>query len=239
MARRCATLTEFLDQVPECRTFGDTSRGTVTFNDQPGAGSKVTITDDFTFPSVVGALVAVAGAPAANEYQIGANTTETAANFVTAANLATNAINALVMAESTGAVVTLGTAAEGPNSMFLMDSDDVNVVVSGTRMEDGDDMVRHALDCACLAINLDCWRDKASCAHIYLTAHLCSVANGEERGLLTAKTIDKISVSFGNVMAKEAGEFSSTKWGRLFEAMRSTLLVMPLVGRTNLLRPQG
>lgn len=243
MAKRCATLEEVLDQALDCRSFGDPSSGTITFADNPADGTTFTVTNDlWTFPPEVATLTARPAAPGVGEYLIGANASETAANFAAKVNDAAEAMGSLVMASVSGAVVTISTAAEGPESMFKMEtSAPADLVLSGDTLEGGDAMVEHARACACKAINLDCWGDKASCGHIYLTAHLCSVADSGERGPVNAKTIDKISVSYAAVGTATGldAHFSTTKWGRLYLSMKSTLLVMPVVGRRTLLRPPG
>jgi hypothetical protein len=95
------------------------------------------------------------------------------------------------------------------------------------------------LDSTAAQIPLGVWMSKASTAHAYLTAHILTVAEGGERGQVNARSIDKVSVSYAAVgtATQLDANLSTTKWGRLFLQLRSTLLNVPIVGRRSLLVP--
>ncbi len=95
------------------------------------------------------------------------------------------------------------------------------------------------LDVTADQIPLDVWLVKSSTAHVYLTAHMLTVAEDNERGPVNSEQIDKIRVSYGAVgtATQLDANLSTTKWGRLFLQLRTTLLLVPIVGRRNLLTP--
>lgn len=220
MAKRCATLDEFLAQVPEFRSFGPKSVGTIKVDTNPAPGDTLTISDPWVLPNVVETL------EAGVDFAIGATPTDTASNIAAAL-----ALSALVDASSVGDTVTLVTKATGPVSVLDLTTS-VPLVLILTAFSGGDVQVVFALDCACAQINLECWGIKADCGHIYLTAHFLTVQSGGSGGAVSSKTIDKLSVSYA--VAAPSGDdadLQSTSWGRLYAQMRRSLFIAPLPGR--------
>ena len=98
------------------------------------------------------------------------------------------------------------------------------------------------LDATADAINVSQWKRKASTGHVFLAAHLLTVTTKEgrgERGPANSKAIDKLRVTYAAVgtATQLDANFSTTRYGRAYLALRSTLLVTPIVGRRTLLRP--
>lgn len=239
MTTSCATLSQLLALTNGVfDSFGSTSQGTVTFDSNPSATTTFTVTADFGALPVVAVLTAVAGSPSTNEYQIGGDTTITATNFAAAAIDAANDMSALVTATSVGNIAYLETAETGPQSEYgMVTSEAASMLLSGATLEGGNDLMQFYLDCACSQLQVDCWGDKRSCAHIYLAAHYASVAQGAgETGPVNSRQIDKLRTSYAAVgtATQLDAEFATTKWGRMYLSLRSTLLRLPIVGRATL-----
>jgi hypothetical protein len=148
---------------------------------------------------------------------------DTAAGFAsTVSALATASTTALVTSQTTGIA----------GDIAWSTSDVVDIVLDPlTALSGGSDQIDFFLDCACSMINAQCWGSKFECGVIYLAAHLMTVATGADAGTASAKTIDKISVTYATTgFDTSDAAFSSTKWGRLYLAIRETILVFPVVG---------
>jgi hypothetical protein len=78
-----------------------------------------------------------------------------------------------------------------------------------------------------------CWGAKSTIAQAWLTAHYLTVGNGGEQGVVTSQAIDQISASFGSTPIDTSDALlASTKWGRLYLALRQTLpRIGAVVGR--------
>lgn len=113
----------------------------------------------------------------------------------------------------------------------------------------GDPILQVWLDVAQDMIPISWWGVKALNGHIFLAAHLYTVANptgvggsGGESGPVKTREIDKLRIEY-----ESAGSGSSTvdpllgatKYGRLFIVLRMSLLVLPIVGRRDLLPVGG
>lgn len=220
MAERCATLDELLTEAPELATLGSVSTARLLVDSNPAPGDSFTITDaQATLPT---SETYVAG----TDFVIGANETETAANIVTAL-----ASSSLVNASSIGAGVYLATKATGPRTLYTLASTAASLVPSSAAMSGGAAYLESLLACTCRMINLACWGAKASCASAYLAAHFALVAEGEETGPVSSRTLDKLAESYASNPSSDA-DFGSTKYGRLYVALRKTLIIAPIVGRT-------
>jgi hypothetical protein len=230
MVARCATLDEFLAVAPEFRTAGSTSTGHIV----PGVstpGDLFSIRSASNAPAVLLVFEAVASSPTlGTEYLAGATSEETAASLAASINAAGQLAKASVSSNNlylesieTG-VDGLHTLSDKPDGIFTF--------ITGETLAGGAVLINQTLSCACSQINLACWGVKSDCAHIYLTAHMLSLAIGQESGPVSSRTIDKISESYAIAAAtgSDAG-LSSTPWGRLYAQLRRTLFVAPLAGR--------
>jgi len=227
MSQACATIDEFVDLVPEYLTLGDASTGTLTITVQPTPGDTITLTDPYAFPPIVETLAA------GTDYAIGATTADTATNLL-AALLALPSLLISTTSASAGSLVYLVSAKEGAaGAVQLAASNPAALTFDALTLTGGDALVVFSLSCSCSMINLACWGVKASCASVYLAAHMLTVAGGGEGGAINRKKIDKIEVSFaatGTATGIDA-DFGSTRWGRLYLAMKKTIFVAPIAGR--------
>ena len=230
MARRCATLDEFLAVAPEFRTAGSTSSAQVVPNAST-PGDLFLIRSASDNPAVLLTFEAVAASPVlGTEYLAGATSGETAASL--AASI--NAAGQLATASAPSNIIYIESIETGVDGLHTLSDkpDGIFTFITGETLAGGDQLIRTTLECACAQINLECWGNKADCAHIYLTAHMLSLAIGQESGPVSSRTIDKISESYAIATASGSdADLSSTKWGRLYAQMRRSLFVAPLAGR--------
>jgi hypothetical protein len=221
MPNRCATIEELLVAAPEFLQAGEKSDGTLTVASQPAPGDTLTLATRFGVPIVTETYVAD------TDFAIGANETETATNIATALSA-----GALLAATSTGPVVSVLSQATGPVGSLALTSSDVAMVWNESPMTPGTAIVDLFLSCACQQINLDCWGDKADCAHIFLTAHFLAMGGygSGEKGVVTSKKIDKLAISYA-AGAPSDSDLGNTRWGRMYTQIRKTLLILPIAGR--------
>ena len=86
------------------------------------------------------------------------------------------------------------------------------------------------LDCAAEMMDQACWGNKTQCGNVYLAAHNLTSALGAESGPLESRKLGDIAASYG-MMATTGGNFGTTNWGRMYVAMRDTLLIVGVAGR--------
>ncbi len=220
MPQRCATLAEFLAAAPEFLRAGEQSDGMLTVVSNPAPGDTIVLSTRFGVPIVTETLIAD------TDFAIGVDEAETATNIATALNGGT-----LVAASSMGSIVSI-LSSNGPVGSLTLTSSAASMVWDENPMTPGAGIVQMMLDCACQQINLDCWRAKADCAHIFLTAHYLAVAGfgTGEQGMVSSRSIDKLSISYATAAPSDA-ELGTTRWGRMYTQLRKTILVLPLVGR--------
>ncbi len=226
MAMNCATLAEFLTQAPDFKEVGPTSKSELAVQGVL-AGDSFTITDTQSFPPRVETWTAVAGAPAANQFEIGVDDDATAANIATALGA-----SALVNAGAVGNLVFVQSVATGPCSLYTLASSSATLTWTTATLEGGDAVVQFALSCACAQINLACWGNKADCAHIYLSAHYLALQTGVGAGAGTVKRrkIDKLEIEFETQPPSDA-DLGATKWGLMYLQLRKSLFIAPVAGR--------
>ena len=88
------------------------------------------------------------------------------------------------------------------------------------------------LDIAGTMINVKVWRAKASHGHRLLAAHLyTSATSGAGSDILTSVKVGPVSKSFA-VKVSDDAELGSTRWGKMYLAMRRTLVRTPVVVST-------
>ena len=204
----------------EFNTAGSLSSGSLTVAIQPAPGDTVTLATQYGVPIVTEVLVA------GTDFAVGVDEAATALNLAAAMSA-----GALVDALSAGAVVTVVSKSTGPIGVLTtVASDAASIVWADATLLGGDLVVNTQLACACLMINLEIWKLKASCAHVYLTAHMVSVMGfgSGESGQVTAKGIDKLSISYAATGKTSA--HGNTSWGRMYDAMFETLLIPGMSG---------
>jgi hypothetical protein len=233
----CATRAEFLAVAPEFSSYGPTSTGHIV----PGPstpGDLFSIRSASNAPAVLLVFEAVASSPTlGTQYLAGATSEETAASLAASINaagqLATASVssNNLYLESIETGVDGLHTLSDKPDGIFTF--------ITGETLVGGAALIDQALACACSQINLECWGTKAQCAHVYLTAHMLTVANGGEAGPVNRRKIDKIEESFAAVGTATGLDpsFATTKWGRLYLQLRKSLFIAPVPGRRFLVSP--
>ena len=237
MPASCATRAEFLAVAPEFSSYGPTSTGHIV----PGPstpGDLFSIRSASNAPAVLLIFEAVASSPTlGTQYLAGATSEETAASLAASINaagqLATASVssNNLYLESIETGVDGLHTLSDKPDGIFTF--------ITGETLVGGAALIDQALACACSQINLECWGAKAQCAHVYLTAHMLTVANGGEAGPVNRRKIDKIEESFAAVGTATGLDpsFATTKWGRLYLQLKKSLFIAPVPGRRFLVSP--
>ena len=232
MPASCATRAEFLAVAPEFQTYGSTSTIKITAN--AGTVGDRFILTSADFPNQVITWTAVAASPTLGSEYLAGTPIETAASLVDSINAQGQFATATVTNGPIFALESIQTGVDGLHTV-TQKPDGSFQFPNGTEedtLEGGAALIDQTLSCACSQINLACWGVKSDCAHIYLTAHMLSLAIGQESGPVSSRTIDKISESYAIAAAtgSDAG-LSSTPWGRLYAQLRRTLFVAPLAGR--------
>lgn len=76
----------------------------------------------------------------------------------------------------------------------------------------------------CDMLQVDIWGDKLERAHTWLAAHFCTVILDPSgaTGPVVSRTLDKLSESYA-VGSFDDAELGSTKYGRLYLALRASL----------------
>lgn len=216
----CLDVTAFLGFLPAFASTGSTSSGSIAWLSTGSPGDTITI------GSVT--LTAVAGARAAGSstWSVDGDEAAEAASFRAA--IADSAASALVSASGSGTTVNLTTVSTGPASLLDL-ATSTDEVYDLTAFAGGDDQIRLMLEATCTMIGA-CWpAAKAGLAHAYLTAHFLAVGAGNEGGVRTSRTVNKISEGSAapSFDASDAA-FATTKYGRLYLALRSTIPVLPM-----------
>ncbi len=215
MANSCATIGTFLAFTGgEFNTAGSLSAGTLTVAVQPSPGDTVTLATRYGVPIVTEVYVAD------TDFDIGVDEAATATNLAAAISL-----GALAVATAAAGVISVTSTSTGPiGALSTTTSNATAFVWGGAVLVGGELLVQSQLTCACEMINLACWGDKADCGHMYLTAHmLATMGHGSgESGAVTGKSIDKLSISYaaGGTASANGG----TKWGRMYDQIKSTLM---------------
>lgn len=215
----CLDVTAFLGFLPAFASTGSTSSASIKWLATGTAGQTITI------GSVT--LTAVAGARAAGSstWSVDGTAEQEAASFRAA--IADSAASALVAASGSGTTVNLTTVSKGPASLLDLATSDAEVYEL-TAFAGGDDQVRLTLEMTCTMIG-ECWGSKAGMAHAYLTAHFLEVDADKEKGTVTGRSMNSISHSL-TAPSFDAGDapFASTRYGRLYLALRKTIPVLPM-----------
>lgn len=233
MANACITLEEFLALTgTEFRAFGAASTGTVDVVSVGAAAQTITIGE------VV--LTAVAGVrtPGSDDFSLASGTAlGVAQSIVDAISDGANSFVAIVKArlETPGvSVVALESVTTGYDSQVpISTSTPLVYALSGTTLVGGRSVLAQLLEVTCAMLG-DCWGSKRSYGHLYLAAHYATVANGGAGGIVSTRSIDKISESYaiGQFFTLDP-QYGSTKWGVLYLMLRGTLLRLPVVGRSS------
>lgn len=231
MAQRCATVAELVQLDPSISDYGTQDTGTLTVASAPSPGDTITLLDEH------GVLPVQVVLTADTDFAIAGTDEGTATNIATA-------IEALSITQATaiGSVVYVASVATGEDGKIGTTSSDASMVWSAATLDGGTEGLEDLLAQTCTMINLETWGTKASFGSAYLALHFLEVSGvngGSETGPVIRKKIDKLETSYrAAVTAQITGNdalFGSTTWGRLYLAMRSTLMVLPMPARRTLL----
>lgn len=113
--------------------------------------------------------------------------------------------------------------------------DDV-IAIAPQFSEEEPSRINYFLSQAALFINRTIWGPKADAGQAYLTAHFLastpSASGGAAAaGPLASESVGGLSRSFAVPSMGNASDYTSTAYGRVFEQMKRTLLISPVVGR--------
>lgn len=221
----CIDVATFLSIAPEFSAVGGVSSGTITWLGVGVAGQTIAI----------GGLefVAVAGARTAGSltWSVDGSASAQASSFV-AAVADSEAVDTITATKTTPTTVRIVTLGHGVDSeLYFATSTPATYQLSGATLDGGSDVLDFQLATACTMINASLWGSKAGAGQAYLTAHFMAIATGAgggETGVTTSRTIDRISQ--GNAATSfdvSDAAFASTKWGRMYLALKKTIAVVP------------
>jgi len=218
----CIDLPAFLDFLPEFGSTGSASTGSIEWLATGTAGDTITI-GTVTLTAVAGARVA-----GSLTWSVDGDATAEAASFRAA--LADSPAAAVVLASGAGVVVDLTTRTKGPVSLLDLAASDPDVY-GLTPFAGGDSQIVMTLALTCPLVA--CHGANKGMAHAYLAAHFLAVGGGQESGVRTSRTVNKISegTTAPSFAASDAA-FATTRFGRLYLALRSSVLVLPMTTAT-------
>jgi hypothetical protein len=225
----CLDVDAFLALCPEFASVGGASVGTIEWLTTGTAGQTI---------SIGGVqMTAVSGARTAgtSTWSVDGDAVTEATSFV-AAIADSEAADYVTAEKTTPQIVRVTTLGKGLDSeLVFATSSPLVYELSGDTLEGGSDLLDFQLAVACSMVNATRWGSKAGYAHAYLTAHLMTVSgssgsNGGELGVTTSRTIDRISqANAATSFDTSDAAFASTKWGRLYLALKKTVLNIPMM----------
>jgi hypothetical protein len=222
----CIDVATFLAALPEFANAGGPSTGSITWLGVGAAGQTIAIGGV--------EMLAVAGARVAGSetWSVDGTASAQASSFV-AALADSEAAETLTAVKSTPTTVVLTTIADGQASeLALSTSTPATYELTGDSLTGGGGLLDLQLATACSMVNVAVWKGKAGAGAIYLTAHLMTIAapniGGGETGATTSRGIDRISQSNqATAFATTDAAFASTRWGRLYLALKKGLPRVP------------
>lgn len=223
----CLTAAAFLALLPDFGSVGSVSTGTIEWLATGTAGETISI-GGVEMTAVAGARVA-----GSNTWSVDGSTTAEATDFV-AAVADSDAADLVTAAKTTPAVVELTTLLSGYNSEIAFSTSTPLVYeLSGDTLAGGATLLDFMLETTCLMINVEVWGSKAGAGQAYLTAHFMAIATGAgggESGVTTNRSISAISQGNASTPFDTSdAAYASTRWGRLYLALRGTVLNFPMM----------
>jgi hypothetical protein len=220
------TVEAFLALVPEFGSVGGPSIGTIEWLSTGTAGDTISI-GGVQMTAVAGARVA-----GSSTWSIDGAAVAEATSFV-AAIADSEAADLVSAVKTTPVIVQITTLAKGYNSELAFSTSDAAVYeLSGATLAGGSDLLDFQLSTTASMVNVSTWRGKAGAAQAYLCAHFMAIATGAgggETGATTLRAIDRISQSnAATAFEMSDAAFASTRWGRMYLALKSTVLRIPM-----------
>lgn len=218
----CLSAEAFLALVPDFSSVGGASTGTIEWLATGTAGDTISI-GGVQLTAVDGARVA-----GSNTWSVDGDAAAEATSFVAA--IADSDATAYVTAEkTTPQVVEITTIGLGYDSELAFSTSAPLVYeLSGDTLTGGSDLLDFQLATTCTMVNASAWGSKAGAAQAYLCAHFMAIATGAgggETGVSTSRSIAQISQSNASTSFDTSdAAFASTKWGRMYLALRATVI---------------
>lgn len=204
-----------------------TNSGTITWLSTGTAGDTITI-GGVTLTAVTGAR-----SPGSSTWSVDGAVAAEVASFVAAVNdSALSSLATAVVVTPGTSIVTLTSVATGvAGALPVLTSAPLVYQLSAAALSGWDTQLGWVLSTVCSMIG-PCWGAKGSSAFVYLASHLLTVAQGGEAGVVTSRSIDRISTGYASTgFDTSDAALASTRWGRLYLALRQTVLIGPVVGR--------
>lgn len=219
----CATVDQLIAFIPDLKTYGPPSSGTLTLDGETLVGETLTI-GGIT-------LTAVAGVAGNNQWSVDGDEYAELNSLVSSINLYAGAVVTASVRTPGLLIINLDSVSTGAYSNLPMSTTSPNITLSGSTLTGGECDLEFFLATACSMISKQCFGTKTLAASMYLAAHLIEISNGGDSGALTSRSIDKISEGFAYVSPDvNDAYYANTKWGRLYLALYKTIPKMPVVG---------
>lgn len=218
----CLTAAAFLALVPDFASVGGPSTGTIVWAATGTAGETISI-GGVQMTAVAGARVA-----GSNTWSVDGDAATEATSFV-AAIADSDAAEIVTAEKTTPTAVEVTTIGLGYDSeLAFATSTPLVYTLSGDTLTGGSDLLDFQLETTCLMVNASAWGSKAGAAQAYLCAHFMAIATGKgggETGATTSRSMAAISQSNASTaFATTDAAFASTRWGRMFLALRATVI---------------
>lgn len=222
----CLSVATFLALVPEFSSVGGPSIGTIEWLGTGTVGDTISI-GGVQMTAVAGARVA-----GSSTWSVDGSAVAEATSFV-AAIADSDAADLVSAVKTTPSIVKVTTLGGGFDSELAFTTSDAAVYdLSDTTLTGGSDLLDFQLTTTCLMVNASKWGSKAGAAQAYLAAHFMAIATGAgggETGATTSRSIDRISqANASTAFATTDAAFASTRWGRMYLALKATVLRIPM-----------
>jgi len=227
LGNTCASNAQLISIIPDLKTFGGVSSGTITLTGETSPGDTIVIGGK--------TLTAVAGVAATDQWSIDGDEFAELDSILIALINDVGSFASMVTASIRtpgDLIIDVSSISTGIYSQIPWSTTGVNISLSpGDRLSGGECDLNFFSSVACSQISKGCWGVKTLPAHIYLTAHLIEMANGNAVGQGTSRTISAISESYTYVAPPpEDAYYANTKWGLLYRQLWRSLPKIPTVG---------
>lgn len=225
LGNKCATIEQLIEFIPELASFGGPSKGKITLTDLTVEGDTITIGGK--------TLTAVAGVPLVDQWSVDGTVYDQLDSLLTALTQTGTSLEGIITAtlQTPGLlIIEVSSVMTGLYSQIPWSTTSASITLDPTgKLTGGQCDLEFFSNTACSMMG-NCWGDKKLSGHMYLTAHLIEMANGNDVGILSSRSIDKISEGFSAVPGKNPN-LANTKWGRLYAALWDTIFTGGVAGR--------
>lgn len=225
LGNKCATIAQLVEFAPELASFGGPSKGKLTLTDLTIVG------DTLTIGGVT--LTAVAGVPLTDQWSVDGTVFDQVNSILDALTQTGSPFAGMITASIlTPGIPTIEVSSvmTGLYSQIPWSTTSTSITLDPVdKLTGGQCDLEFYSNTACSMMG-NCWGNKKLSGHMFLTAHLIEMANGNDLGILTSRSIDKISEGFSSVPG-ENPNLANTKWGRQYAALWATVFTVGLPGR--------